>query len=877
MKRLLAVAAVSLTFTSCSLLNIGSEPEPRKVVELDTLHVEEPSPRQPYKAAETRVADLIHTKLDVKFDWEKQYLYGKAWLDFTPYFYDMESFKIDAKGFDVNEVSLVSGSDRNPVDYNYDGSQIEVYLDSAYTRNDTFKLFIEYTAKPNELELKGSSAISDAKGLYFINPLGENPNKPKQIWTQGEPESSSCWFPTIDSPNEKTTQEISITVQEKYKTLSNGKLQYSSLNGDGTRTDVWAQEKRHAPYLFMMAVGEFAVVEDSWRDSMLVDYYVEPEYEEHAQAIFGDTPEMIEFYSELFDYPYPWAKYSQVVVRDYVSGAMENTSAVIFGEFAQKTKRELIDNSPEDVIAHELIHHWFGDLVTCESWANLPLNESFATYGEYLWREYKYGRASADMHLHQDLQGYLREFDSGKHVDLIRFNHDKPGDMFDGHSYAKGGRVLHMLRKYLGDEAFFAGLSHYLKENKYEPVEIHQLRLAMEEVSGRDLNWFFNQWFLDEGHPQLTVQYDYIDSTGVQKVMVTQDQDATEFPIYKLPVIVAFHMSNGATIEREIEIDSLEQTFSFDFRSEPEWINFDMEKMLLAEIDEQKPVEDWVAQYNESSLFYAKLTALNEIQKHLRKNDEAAKTAIAALDDSISGIQEKALSMLKVMPAEYDTTVVGKLKKLSKNDEDSEVRSTAINLLPKYADEEVVPLLENALKDSSYYVLVSALDALYKIAPEKGLEKAGELEGSENGEVLMTVAGIYLEEGVEGKQDYFLSLDKKIKGFSRISYMSLLSNYSAEIGSDQFRDKALKILDKEANADQQWFVLYYAVDGMVRIRDAYQTELETINEKYGEEESMEQEDADRVKAIEAKLADIEDKFEVLREKIEHPRVQMLLN
>jgi aminopeptidase N len=301
-----------------------------------------------------------------------------------------------------------------------------------------------------------------------------------------------------------------------------------------------------------------------------------------------------------------------------------------------------------------------------------------------------------------------------------------------------------------------------------------------------------------------------------------------------------------------------------------------MEKMLLAEIDEQKPVEDWVAQYNESSLFYAKLTALNEIQKHLRKNDEAAKTAIAALEDPISGIQEKALSMLKVMPAEYDTIVVGKLKKLAKDDEDSEVRSTAINLLLKYADEEVVPLLENALEDSSYYVLVSALDALYKIDPAKGLEKAENLEDAESGEVLMTVAGIYLEEGVK-KDDYFLSLDKKIKGFSRISYMSLLSNYAAEIGSDQFRDKTLKILDKEANADQQWFVLYYAVDGMVRIRDAYQTELETINEKYGEEESMKKEDADRIKAIEAKLADIESKFEVLREKIDHPRVQMLLN
>ena len=184
------------------------------------------------------------------------------------------------------------------------------------------------------------------------------------------------------------TQEIKITVGSRYVTLSNGLLLSSKPNGDGTRTDYWKQTLPHAPYLAMMAIGEFAVVKDKWK-GIDVDYYVEPAYEPHAKAIFGETPAMLDYYSDVLKLPYAWEKYSQVVVRDYVSGDMENTTATIHGEFLHRTDRELLDGDNERIIAHELFHHWFGDLVTCESWSNLPLNESFATYGEYMWLEHR--------------------------------------------------------------------------------------------------------------------------------------------------------------------------------------------------------------------------------------------------------------------------------------------------------------------------------------------------------------------------------------------------------------------------------------------------------------------------------------------------------
>ena len=242
-------------------------------------------------------------------------------------------------------------------------------------------------------------------------------------------ESNSRWFPTIDSPNQKSTQEMFITVKEESKTLSNGTLIYSKSNSDHTRTDYWKMDKPHAPYLFMLAAGDFAIVEDEW-NGMKVDYYVEPEYEEYAGDIFGHTPEMISYFSEVLNYPFPWDKYSQIVVRDFVSGAMENTTASVFMEDLNVDSRELIDFDWDDIIAHELFHQWFGNLVTCESWANVPLNESFATYGEYLWKNHKYGADEAGYHLYSELDTYLSEAVT-KNEDVIRFDFDNDDEMFE--------------------------------------------------------------------------------------------------------------------------------------------------------------------------------------------------------------------------------------------------------------------------------------------------------------------------------------------------------------------------------------------------------------------------------------------------------------
>jgi Aminopeptidase N len=407
-----------------------------------------------YRATHTKMTELKHTKLKVNFDYQKEQMNGEEWLTASPYFYPTDSIVLNAKAMLIHEVSLDKGGAKTPLKYDYKDDMLKINLDKTYNRNQDYTVYIKYTARPNEVTQKGSAAISEAKGLYFINPQGKEEGKPTQIWTQGETEASSAWFPTIDKPNQKTTQEIYITVPDKYVTLSNGSLKESKNEGNNLRTDHWVMDKKHAPYLFFMGVGEYAIVKDKWRN-IPVDYYVEKEYEPYAKQIFGNTPEMMEFFSKLLKYDYPWSKYAQITGQDYVSGAMENTTATLHSDAAQQKPGDLIDeNRWEDVISHELFHHWFGDLVTAESWSNLTVNESFANYSEYLWNEYKYGKDFADYTLMKASEGYFRD-PSNVSKDLVRFNYHSREDMFDGVSYNKGGSILHMLRNYLGDDAFF--------------------------------------------------------------------------------------------------------------------------------------------------------------------------------------------------------------------------------------------------------------------------------------------------------------------------------------------------------------------------------------------------------------------------------------
>lgn len=566
-------------------------------------------------------------------------------------------------------------------------------------------------------------AINDEKGLYFINAQGKDPNTPTQIWTQGETESSSAWFPTIDKPNQKTTQEIYMTVPDKYVTLSNGLMKDSKKESNGLRTDHWVMDKRHSTYLFFMGVGEYAVVKDKWKN-IPVDYYIEKEYEPYAKQIYGNTPEMIDFFSKKLNYDYPWAKYAQISGRDYVSGAMENTTATLHGSDILQKPGQLIDeNTWEDTIAHELFHHWFGDLVTAESWSNLTVNESFANYSEYLWNEYKYGKDQADYHLMTDVNNYLHN-PTDFNKNLVRFNYESREDVFDLVTYQKGGGILNMLRNYLGDDAFFAGMNDYLKTNEYQNAEAHQLRLSFEKVSGKDLNWFFNQWYFGNGNPK--INYTSTFEPVKKQVAVTINQ--TQEKPFEFPLAIDVY-DNGKPKRYNVWVNAeSKNTFSFDVSKAPDLVNINADGVLLAEITDTKTPEQNLMQFTNSKEFKSRYLALNGIKDQAGKSPAVVKLLAAALKDPFFRVRIKALNLIDLTNPEQMKALGAEVEKLASNDPKTLTQAAAITALGKTKDKKYLPLFEKGVNAVSNAVKGSSLSALLSIDPSKASNLADKID-----------------------------------------------------------------------------------------------------------------------------------------------------
>ena len=711
--------------------------------------VQEATVPKTYRETATRINDLVHTKLDARFDFDKSWMYGKVWITLKPHFYATDSLTLDAKGMDIKSVALVNGKNTTPLKYAYDGLSLRISLNKTYKGSETYTVYVDYVAKPNELTVKGSAAITDAKGLYFINPKGEEKNKPTQIWTQGETEATSVWCPTIDRTEQKCTEEIAMTVPAKFVTLSNGKLVSQKKNADGTRTDSWKMDLPHSPYLFFMGAGDYAVIKDSYKGKE-VSYFVEKEYAPVARRIFGNTPEMMAFFSRITGVDYPWAKYSQIVGRDYVSGAMENTTATLHQESAQQDARELVDqNIWEDVIAHELFHHWFGDYVTAESWSNLTLNESFADYSETLWNEYKYGKDAGAAVNYAGMQGYLSNPENAE-KDLARFYYNDKEDMFDGVSYQKGGRILNMIRNFLGDSAFFKGLNNYLNTNKFKAAEVHQLRLAFEEVSGRDLNWFFNQWYFSNGHPKLTINYTYDEAAKTAKVIIEQTQDSGS--IFKIPMAIDVY-ENGKKTRYMVTASNKTDTFSFPYQKKPDLINVDADKVLLCEKEDNKTLDQYIYQYTYAGNYVDRREAVEASAKN-PDNPAARDLLVKALGDPYQGLRKFTLSKLDMKNSALKSAAEKKISELAAKDPKSTVRAAALEALANYNNKTYLPVFLEGIKDSSYSVAGASLEALAAIDNDAAVTATKQLAAKPaKGPLLNAITVVAAKNGIDEALD----------------------------------------------------------------------------------------------------------------------------
>lgn len=741
-----------------------------------------------YRETPPRINDLIHTKLDVRFDYKKRYLYGKEWVTIKPHFYPTDTLRLDAKGMDIKTVAVVKNGKIIPLKYTYDQLSMAIKLDKVYQNTENYTLFIEYTAKPDELKLEAGAAISDAKGLYFINPDSAVKGKPVQIWTQGETESSSAWFPTIDQTSQKTTDEISMTVPSKYVTLSNGRLASQKKNADGTRTDTWKMELPHSPYLFMMAVGNFKIYKDKWRDKE-VNYYLEPKYAPYAKDIFGFTPEVIEFYSKILGVDYPWNKYSQIVVRDYVSGAMENTTATLHGSYVQGTKRELADryyDAGRSTIVHELFHQWFGDYVTAESWSNLTVNESFADFSETLWAEHKYGQDTGDDHNNEALENYLRDPENAK-KDLVRYHYRQGLDVFDAVTYQKGGRILNMLRHYLGAPAFFKGLNIYLKTNAFKAGEAQQLRLAMEEASGRDLNWFFNQWYYNAGHPLLDISYKWDEKTRTQTVFLKQMQEGKAFI---LPMAVDVY-AGGKKERHTIWMRSKSDTLTYTLSEKPQLVNVDAEKIILSQKTDHKSLAEFLFQYQNAPLYMDRYEAINAASAE-QKDASAQKILLLALQDKYYGLRLKTLESLDPENTALNEAALPIILQLAKTDDNNLVKAAAIKVIgsSKVAEQQL-QLFQDGLKSQSYAVAGASLNAFAALKPAEAFTLAKSFEKESSGSLASAVASVYAKSGSDSEWPYVYNHFQEIDPQSKVYMMQDFIGMTAQVKNSVFAQQGI--------------------------------------------------------------------------------------
>jgi aminopeptidase N len=592
--------------------------------------------------------------------------------------------------------------------FHHDGKRLRVELGKPLASGAELVIAVTYRGAPR-------------RGLYFVGPDEGYPQKPLQAWTQGQDEDSRYWFPCIDTPNEKATSELVVSVPPSLFALSNGTLVSDRVDG-GKRTLHWRLDVPHSCYLITLAVGDFAAIETRWRDVPVV-YYVERGREAAAQRTLARTPEMLDLFSKLFGVAYPYPRYSQVFVADFIFGGMENTSATTLTDTVLIDERAALDFDIDALVAHELAHQWFGDLVTCRDWGEGWLNEGFATYSEYLWREHHEGRDAADLELEAWAEMYFGE-DSGRYRRTIATKiYDEPIDIFDHHLYDKGGRVLHMLRALLGDDAFWRSLAHYLEKHRHGVVESRDLARAVEEATGKNVDWFISQWVIDgAGHPELGVEIRWDAATKLATVTVDQRQKIEgRTPLFRIPTRMRFRVGDR-DVDVPIEIRDAKHAFHIRLDAEPAQAIFDPGRVVLAKVEIDKPEPVWATELASATLGIDRGAAAHALA---RRGGAAAERALGtALERdpywAVRGAAAHALATIRT-PTARDRLVRALGAELHARGRRAIARALGDFSLDATAGAALAQIVEKG--DASYFVEAEACLALGKTRTPR----AGEL------------------------------------------------------------------------------------------------------------------------------------------------------
>ena len=708
----------------------------------------------------SRAIDVKHIAIDLKFDWDKESAYGTTTITVAP-FKDTNIVYLDAALMTINSVSLLNGT---VLKFNYDGKKendnLEVMLDRVYKSGEEITVKIDYRTNYVNKADSDTPIGGFGRGLRFIKPNDKQPDKPYQIWSQGESEFNRYWFPSYDTPNDFRTTELRATVAKPYFVVSNGALMETKENSDGTRTFFWKMDQPYSNYLTSIVVGEYAEIKNGEYEGVPIYAYGYPSETKEVAATTKNLPATIKFFSEKTGVKYPYAKYSQTFVEDF-GGGMENISATTQIKEMIHDERELLDTDSESLQSHELAHQWFGDYVTCRDWGQIWLNESFATYFQGMWDEEFKGH---DYFLYNNVRtnqeqtiGTWNEVSRRPIVTKYYANKDA---MFDNYSYPGGGSVLHMLRKHLGEENWWKAINRYLTTNAHQPVSTEDFRIAIEEATGESMDWFFDQWLYKMGHPVFDVSQKY--DPAKKKLALTVKQTQKIDPLDAYPQTEFFQARVDVEIDGRIEQVWLKpqavNVFYFDAATNPKLVNFDYEGTLLKEMNFDKSVEDLIYQLKVDKDILGRRWAMGELMRLMEESSDKTKILSAVRDsaekDSSWLIRREAIANLHTIfvpktprgapepTAVLDESTAQMLLKAVK-DKQSLIRADAIALLGATKDAKYTDLYLAALNDKSYGVIDSAAISLGFTKSPKAFDALIKLTKTSSWRGRIQIAGLY--------------------------------------------------------------------------------------------------------------------------------------
>lgn len=691
----------------------------------------------------SRSIDVKHIAIDLKFNWEKEQALGVTTITVAP-FSDTDKIYLDAAYMTINSVKTADGAD---LKFNYAGKDandnLEIILPRIYKRGEDVTVKVDYASNYVNTSDADTAIGSFGRGLRFIKPTKQEPNKPMQIWSQGETEFNRYWFPSYDTPNDFRTTELRATVEKKYTVVSNGKLMEDKDNGDGTHTVYWKMDVPYTNYLTSIVVGEYAEVKNGEYEGIPVMAFGYKSETKEVAASTKNIVDMMKFFSEKTGVKYPYPKYAQTMVEDF-GGGMENISATTMIEEMIHDERELLETDSDGLQAHELAHQWFGDYVTTRDWGQIWLNESFATYFDALYQEKNKGR---EHFIYDEVRNnqsqVLQTWNDGNRRPIVTKYYSNKDAMFDNYAYPGGASILHILRKHLGEENWWKAINHYLVSNANQPVSTEDLRIAIEEATGQSMDWFFDQWLYKMGHPVFEVSKSYDANAKKLTLNVKQTQ--------KLDLTNEFPQTQYFQTYVEVEIDDriervwikpeAENVFTFNSEAEPKLVNFDYEGTLLKELKFEKSSDELIYQMLNDKDIIGRRWAMSELaanaasdgiaaeektkivtaMRNALENDKSFRIKRAAMQELGSVLIQRNDAGMPTGKVTIDDATTAALLNTAK-DENAPTRGDAIEFLGYSNDPKHAAVYLSALSDRSYYVIDRAALALAKTKDKRAYD-----------------------------------------------------------------------------------------------------------------------------------------------------------